>query len=123
MLPKFGLPPRPENLIRDPLIITSGAIVNRVEVSDADYTLLEPDLLVAYTGLTGLRNVTLISRPAGQVVIIKDETGNADSFAIRVNAPSGYLIDGQAFIEIADGYGSVALYTNGTNWFRLDNAC
>ena len=54
----------------------------------------------------------------GQVLVIKDESGVASSTnSIILNASASQTIDGASNIEIESPYGSVLIYSNGTNWF------
>lgn len=119
LLTKFGGMMRPNNVMHAPLVLTAGGIVNRREIT-ADYTLIEPDLLLAITDLTGLLNVQLIDRPEGQVVVVKDESGRANAFPITIYPPSGQLIDGASSLVISKAYESKTLYTDGDNWFTIE---
>jgi|19_taG_2_1085344.scaffolds.fasta_scaffold01681_9 hypothetical protein len=54
----------------------------------------------------------------GQVLVIKDESGAAStSSTILLNASASQTIDGAADVSIESPYGSVLLYSNGSNWF------
>jgi len=54
----------------------------------------------------------------GQVLVIKDESGAASATnTITLNASASQTIDGASSIEIESPYGSVLLYSNGSNWF------
>lgn len=54
----------------------------------------------------------------GQVLVIKDESGAASiSNTILLNASASQTIDGAADVSIESPYGSVLLYSNGSNWF------
>lgn len=51
---------------------------------------------------------------------IKDEVANAGTTPIVITGESGQLIDGQASISIAIDYGSISLYSNGTDLFTVN---
>ena len=54
----------------------------------------------------------------GQVVVVKDESGNASSATGITLVPSGSQnIDGATSQLIESEYGAVLLYSNGVNWF------
>jgi hypothetical protein len=54
----------------------------------------------------------------GQVVVIKDESGNVSSAnPITLNPSGSQTIDGAPAIYIESPYGSVLLYTDGSDWF------
>jgi len=54
----------------------------------------------------------------GQVLVIKDESGAVStSSTILLNASASQTIDGAADVSIESPYGSVLLYSNGSNWF------
>ena len=83
-----------------------------------DYTVVATDYIVGVTDTTVARTITLpvILGNIGQVYIIKDETGGAATHNITV-VPSSGLINGVASVLIAENYGVVRAYSDGTNWF------
>lgn len=52
----------------------------------------------------------------GQIVVVKDESGNAGTNTITING-AGANIDGAGSTTITTNYGTVRLYSDGTNWF------
>lgn len=52
----------------------------------------------------------------GKRLVIKDESGNASTNNITIQAESG-TIDGSASVSIIADYGVVRLYSDGSNWF------
>jgi hypothetical protein len=111
----------------DHLHITHNAGLNAysvgyVAVNDAarTNTALTDDCIVAWTALTATRNYQISSEDiavAGRVFIIKDESGSAGSYAITVSTEGSETIDGADTISINSNYGSVTLYSNGSNLF------
>ena len=54
----------------------------------------------------------------GQVLLIKDDSGNASSTnSITLSASATQTIDGEGEVFIESPFGAVHLYTNGSNWF------
>lgn len=53
----------------------------------------------------------------GTIVVIKDETGTANTNNIVINTSDSTTIDGASTFTITQAYGSVSLYCNGSNWF------
>lgn len=79
------------------------------------------DIIIAVTSTAAPRTVDL--RTADTVgrrtYIIKDESGGAAANNITVTTEGAQLIDGAATYVINTNYGSVRLYSNGTNWFTF----
>ena len=100
------------------LTTTAGRKLKRTAVSDANYTVLSTDEIVAYTSLTATRTATLPNATgnANQIFTFKDETGNASLYPIVI-ATSGGNIDGAATFSINIPYQSITLYSNGSNYF------
>lgn len=106
----------------------SGAIIGgssmafkRTTKSEGYYKVLSTDCYIAKTGISfggdtvELPNAATLT--AGHIVIVKDEAGLAASRNIVVDGHSTQTINGSATSTISTNYGSLALYTNGTNWF------
>ena len=55
----------------------------------------------------------------GQYFTIKDESGNADVYSIRILASGSQTIDGETSILLESPYSAVNLYSNGTNKFFI----
>ena len=53
----------------------------------------------------------------GQTFVIKDEGGNTAANAITLSCSAAETIDGITMTTITSPYGSVSMYTNGSNWF------
>jgi hypothetical protein len=105
------------------LTLKGGFIVNRTAVS-ANYTVLASDYIVAYTSTSSAFAATLPAAAtgnAGQVWIVKDESGAAATNNITVKT-SGGTIDGVAAGTgkvINTNYGVLRVYSNGTNYFTF----
>lgn len=93
-------------------------LLQRTTVADVAYSITLNDYLVAYTSLSSGRTATLPSAVgiSGQIVIVKDEAGSANSNNITIATSSSQTIDGAATKVISTAYGSVRLYSDGANW-------
>ncbi len=101
---------------------TTGAITPgnaRTAVSDAAYTALTTDRLIAYTAITAARAVSLpaaASYPAGVTLTVVDESGSCSATnAITLNTAGTDKIDGGSSAIISQAYGYIALESNGSN--------
>jgi hypothetical protein len=97
----------------------------RTAVSDAAYTALVTDRLIAYTALTAARVVTLPASsayPTGTRLIVIDETGNCSvTKTLMVNAAGSDTIDGAALAVVNQAYGFVGFESNGAgHWTIID---
>ena len=98
----------------------SGMVHARNSIDD-HYTIRTSDY---YIGCNHTASVTITLPPAsslssGQTFIIKDESGQADSFVINVVRQGSDTIDGQNNFTIESPFGAVNLYSNGSNKFFL----
>ncbi len=79
------------------------------------------DVIVAVTDTSATRTITiataLIASAAGRFIIVKDEYGAAGTNNITVDCEGGQTIDGILSLAIAEDYGSMKLYSDGTNLF------
>lgn len=100
------------------LHVSGGQIHKRTAVS-ANYTVLTTDYIVAVTSTASARTITLPStHTAGQVYIIKDESGGANTNNITISG-NGKTIDGTSTKVINTAYGVFQIYSNGTNYFTF----
>jgi hypothetical protein len=60
---------------------------------------------------------TAASATEGQTFVIKDEGGNSATNAITLSCSAAETIDGITQTTIVSPYGSISVYTDGTNWF------
>jgi len=101
-------------------------ILPRTAVSDANYTILATDYLVAYTALTAARTATLpaaAASNAGQMWIVKDESGAAATYAIAVKTSGGNIdgVSGSTGKTISINYGKLYVYSSGGNYYTLES--
>jgi len=99
------------------LTVNGGLVHNRVSVATS-YTASAGNYIIGVSAVPTniLFNATDFS--AGQTLIVKDESGQASSAASVILNPAGsQTIDGAPAIYLESPYGSVFVYTDGTNWF------
>jgi hypothetical protein len=99
----------------------------RTAVSDASYTALVTDRLIAYTALTAARTVTLpaaASYPPGQQLVVADEAGACSATnTITLLRAGSDTINGATSAVITAAYGYLALESNGSNaWAIIDQS-
>ena len=96
----------------------SGGVIHKRTAIATHYTASATDYIIGVTSVPVSIEFNATSFSDGQVVIIKDESGNASSTnVIAMSGASTQKIDGDDDIAITSPYGSVLLYTNGSNWF------
>lgn len=80
---------------------------------DVVYASIEPTTI----SVLGSLNVTLPPKPReGQLVIIKDGSGTAETHSIVVKAPAGIQIDSESVQEITSAFGAISVVWNGSAW-------
>jgi hypothetical protein len=97
----------------------------RTGVSDAAYTVLATDRMVAYTALTSARTITLpasTAYPTGTRLLIVDETGNCSvTKTLTVNATGTDTINGAASAIVNQPHGLIGIESNGSGlWTVVD---
>ena len=55
----------------------------------------------------------------GRVLTIKDEEGQASQYPITVKTTRPATINKRIAMTIQDDYGSLTIYCNGSNWFKI----
>ena len=97
-----------------------GDASQRVAVA-ANYTMNGGEQLVAVTSTAAARTITLPAAsavPLGIPIVFKDESGGAATNNITIARAGADTIDGATSKVINANYGTVRLYSNGTNaWF------
>jgi Major tropism determinant N-terminal domain len=98
-------------------------LARRASVSDANYTALVTDRIVALTALTAARTVSLpaaASFPTGSRLLVIDESGACSATKTISLAPNGSddIEGANTSAIIASAYGFIALESNGAGgWF------
>ena len=99
------------------LTVAGGLIHNRTSVTTS-HTASISDYILGVTTVPANILFDATTFVTGQVVVVKDETGNASSVnLISLNASGSQTIDGNNSAYIESPYGSVLLYTDGADWF------
>jgi len=70
-------------------------------------------------GAIGLELQKANTLAGGQILIIKDEGGGADTNNITINASGSDKIDGQNFVVLESPYASIQLFCNGTDKYFI----
>jgi parallel beta-helix repeat protein len=107
-------------------LVSTSALVSDLSYRTAtatDYTVLFTDDVISVTSTASARTITLPTPSAvpGRTYIVKDESGGAATHSITVKSASGN-IDGTAGstgIPITTNYGSMRVYSNGSNYFTI----
>lgn len=98
---------------------TEGQIVKRTATA-IDYSVKTFDYLIGVTSTAAVRTITLptaANATVGKIYVIKDESGGAATHNIIIDGNGSETIDGALTQAITTNYGSVQLYTDGSNWF------
>jgi hypothetical protein len=102
-------------------VITNG----RTPVSDAAYSALTTDRMIAYTALSAARVVSLppaSAYPTGTRLLIVDETGNCSTTKTLTISPNGSdVIDGATSAVVNVAYGFIGVESNQSGeWTTVD---
>ena len=102
-------------------ISAGGNTFSRAEVTSTPYTASSSDYYIGVnTGSAAIVQLPLASTlDSGQTFIVKDESGNASLYNITVQTSGSDVIDGQSNQTIESDYGSISLYSNGTDRFFI----
>ena len=98
----------------------SGGLAHKRTGVTNDYSVVLTDY---YLGVDTTGNTVELTLPAasttieGQTYVVKDEGGNAGTNIITIVRSAANTIDGEVSVTIESPYGSVLLYSNGSNWF------
>lgn len=97
-----------------------GGMTMKRTATATDYNILQDDYIIGVTDTTAPRSITLPTGiSAGKTYIIKDESGGAAANNITINVSGAVTIDGAGSQTIATNYGSISVYSDGTNWFTF----
>ena len=96
----------------------SGGIVHRRTTAATTFTASADNYIIAVTGVPTEILLDATAFTNGQVLLIKDESGNASSAnSVTLNASASQTIDGSGEVLIESPFGALHLYSNGSNWF------
>lgn len=100
-------------------LLINGAVELRHLPSNANITTTDQTIVgCTVAGITiTIKSTTILK--SGAIFIIKDESGGALASPITIATEGTELIDGAATIQILVNYGSVRLYSNGSNLFTF----
>jgi hypothetical protein len=105
------------NSSKNRLTVAGGLSHNRTAIATS-HTASADDYILAVTQVPTSVLFDATEFSAGQVVVIKDESGAASTAQSVTLVPSAsQTIDGAPSLIIESPYGAVLLYTNGSNWF------
>ena len=102
-------------------ITNSLTVVGGLSFGYASYT--TSSAVASNVSIVGIRSsapisMTLPAVVTGKTLQIKDELGNSATYPITIIPASG-TIDGQGNFILSANYGSITVYSNGTNWFII----
>jgi hypothetical protein len=103
------------------LVLASGGLSTHTNSAAGNITAATTDYYIGITGVGG-GTVTLppvASVTTGQIMVIKDEGGNASASPITVDANAAELIDGQLTQSLAINYGSMTLVMRNAAWWII----
>jgi hypothetical protein len=97
-------------------VATTTPSVNVITTS-GDYYAVATDYVIALNrAIPAASSIYLVASPVkGQLVVVKDDSGNAQSYPLTVQG-NGYLIDGSGSYTLSSNWASISLIFNGTKW-------
>ena len=99
------------------LTIGGGLVHNRTAVTTS-HTASVSDYILGATTVPSSILVDASLFNAGQVLLVKDETGAAASATpVTLNPSGSQTVDGASSLTIESAHGSVLIYSDGSNWF------
>jgi len=97
--------------------VDSGLSHNRVSVLSS-YTASAGNYILGVSAVPSSILFNAADFSSGQVLVVKDESGLASSNdAITLNPSGSQTIDGAPAVYVESPYGSVILYTDGSDWY------
>lgn len=108
------------NVILSPAV-QSGIEVRSRTVVTQNYTVAGDDYFI---GIQAAQNLTVTLPDAstlfnGQIMVLKDELENADTYTITVAAASGQLIENRSSLTMASAGAALNIYTDGISKFYI----
>ena len=100
----------------------SGAVSFKRVVKSSDYTISNTDYIVGVNSAGGPVTLTLpdaATCAVGQILVFKDEGGDAFNNNITITASAGNKIDNENWIVLESPYASIQLYSNGVSKFYV----
>ena len=96
--------------------------VNVAKATGTTYTVTEQDYIIGVSA--SATTACTITIPTdllvlGRVIIVDDLGGGANSQNITIGTEGTETIDGGNTATISTNYGSLGLYSDGTNWFSF----
>lgn len=113
------------NSVGDTAQIRGNVKLDRTFVDSANttaYTTTTKEEVVGIDTNSASVTVTLDSTSAGDQghkIIIKDEGGNAGTNGITIDTAGTETIDGASSTSITSNFGSITVYSDGTNWYGI----
>ncbi len=105
------------DLANNNLTVNAGLVHSRVSVSTS-YTASTSNYIIAVAAVPTNILFDADNFSAGQTLVIKDESGqSSQTTSIILNPAEGQTIDGAPALYVESPYGSVFIYTDGSNWF------
>ena len=99
------------------LTVDAGLVHARTSIASS-HTASVSEYILAVTAVPTSIELDATAFASGQVLLIKDESGLASAVDTITLAPSGpQTVDGAPAVSIESPYGSVLVYSNGSNWF------
>jgi len=100
-----------------PVVLTT-SLSSSANYSSGTYTVQSTDYIIGcdIDGIT-VSLPSCSSVGAGKTYIIKDQAGSASSSNITISPSGTQKIDGQSSRTLTVSYGSVRIYTDGSNWY------
>ena len=99
------------------LTIGGGLVHNRTAVTTS-HTASVSDYILGATSVPSNILLDATSFATGQVLLVKDESGDAASASpVTLNPSGSQTVDGASSLTIESAHGSVLIYSDGSNWF------
>jgi hypothetical protein len=99
-------------------LVLSGGLTHRRTAIVTSHTASVSEYILGVTGVPTSILVDATSFSDGQVLVVKDESGVANGTnTITVNPSGSQTIDGATSATIESPFGSILVYSNGSNWF------